>query len=38
MHNRRQARNHIRSLGRLGCTVTIAAINPDAGEVRAAAS
>ncbi|SRR6266536_128594 len=38
MHTRRQARNHIRSLERLGCKVTIQAINPDTGELLAPAS
>jgi transposase len=37
MHARRQARNHIRSLERLGYKVTIQAINPDTGELTAAA-
>ena len=32
MHTRRQARNHVRSLERLGYKVTIEAINPDTGE------
>jgi transposase len=36
MHTRRQARNHVRSLERLGYKVTIAAINPDTGELQAA--
>jgi transposase len=35
MHTRRQARNHIRSLERLGYTVTIQAVNPDTGELAA---
>jgi transposase len=35
MHSRRQARNHIRSLERLGYKVTIQAINPDTGELLA---
>jgi transposase len=30
---RRQARNHLRSLERLGYHVTIQAINPDTGEL-----
>ena len=34
MHARRQARNHVRSLERLGYKVTIQAINPDTGELR----
>jgi transposase len=38
MHARRQARNHIRSLERLGYKVTIQAINPDTGELLAPAS
>jgi transposase len=33
MNTRRQARNHIRSLERLGYQVTIHAINPDTGEL-----
>ena len=37
MHARRQARNHVRSLERLGYKVTIQAINPDTGELLAAA-
>jgi len=37
MHARRQARNHVRSLERLGYKVTIQAINPDTGELPAAA-
>jgi transposase len=37
MHTRRQARNHLRSLERLGYQVTIQAINPDTGERHAAA-
>jgi hypothetical protein len=36
-HARRQARNHIRSLERLGYKVTIQAINPDTGELLAPA-
>jgi transposase len=32
-HARRQARNHVKSLERLGYKVTIAAINPDTGEL-----
>jgi transposase len=35
MHTRRQARNHMRSLERLGYQVTIQAINPDTGELAA---
>ena len=38
MHTRRQARNHVKSLERLGYKVTIQAINPDTGEPVAAAS
>ncbi|HEX4661453.1 MAG TPA: IS110 family transposase [Streptosporangiaceae bacterium] len=37
MHARRQARNHVKSLERLGYKVTIQAINPDTGELQAAA-
>jgi hypothetical protein len=37
MHARRQARSHVQSLERLGYTVTIQAINPDTGELQAAA-
>jgi transposase len=33
MHTRRQARNHIRSLERLGYRVSIQAIHPDTGEL-----
>lgn len=36
MHARRQARNHVQSLQRLGYKVTIQAINPDTGELQAA--
>ena len=36
MHTRRQARNHIRSLQRLGYQVTIQAINPSTGELLTA--
>ena len=36
MHTRRQARNHVKSLERLGYKVTIQAINPDTGELLAA--
>jgi len=36
MHTRRQARNHVKSLERLGYQVTIQAINPDTGELLAA--
>ena len=35
MHARRQARNHVRSLERLGYKVTIQALNPDTGELQA---
>ena len=38
MHVRRQARNHVRGLERLGYKVTIEAINPETGELQAAAS
>jgi transposase len=38
MHARRQARNHVKSLERLGYKVTIEAINPEAGELLAPAS
>jgi transposase len=38
MHTRRQARNHIRSLQRLGYKVTIQAIDPGTGELLAPAS
>jgi transposase len=37
MHARRQARNHVKSLERLGYKVTIQALNPDTGELQAAA-
>ena len=37
MHTRRQARNHIRSLERLGYQVTIQALHPDTGELQATA-
>jgi hypothetical protein len=37
-HTRRQARNHVRSLERLGYKVTIEAINPDTGELIPKAS
>ena len=37
MHTRRQARNHVKSLERLGYKVTIQAINPETGELLAAA-
>jgi transposase len=37
MHARRQARNHVRNLERLGYKVTIQAINTDTGELPAAA-
>jgi hypothetical protein len=36
LHARRQTRNQIRSLERLGYKVTIQAINPDTGELPAA--
>jgi transposase len=36
-HARRQARNHVKSLERLGYQVTIQAINPDTGELHATA-
>ncbi len=35
MHARRQARNHLRSLERLGYKVTIQAVNPDTSELLA---
>jgi transposase len=38
LHTRRQARNHIRSLERLGYKVTIQAIDPSTGELLAPAS
>jgi transposase len=37
MHVRRQARNHVKSLERLGYKVTIQALNPDTGEILAPA-
>ncbi|HXZ71264.1 MAG TPA: IS110 family transposase [Streptosporangiaceae bacterium] len=37
MHTRRQARNHVLSLERLGYQVTIQALNPDTGELLAPA-
>ena len=37
MHTRRQARNHVKNLERLGYKVTIQAINPETGEFLAAA-
>jgi transposase len=37
MHTRRQARNHLKSLERLGYKVTIHTINPDTGQPHAAA-
>ena len=37
MHTRRQARNHVRSLERLGFKVTIQALNPGTGELLAPA-
>src|SRR6266536_1681809 len=36
MHVRRQARNHVLGLQRLGYQVTIQAVNPDTGELQAA--
>ena len=36
MHVRRQARNHVLSLERLGYKVTIQPVNPDTGEPQAA--
>jgi transposase len=36
-HVRRQARNHVKSLERLGYKVTIQALNPDTGELLAPA-
>ncbi|MGB6458186.1 MAG: IS110 family transposase, partial [Streptosporangiaceae bacterium] len=36
LHTRRQARNHIKSLERLGYKVTIETINPDTGELLTA--
>ena len=36
VHTRRQARNHVKSLERLGYKVTIEAIGPDTGELLAA--
>ena len=36
MHVRRQARNHVLGLQRLGYKVTIQAVNPDTGELQAA--
>jgi hypothetical protein len=36
MNARRQARNHIRSLERLGYHVTVQLINPDTGELPTA--
>src|SRR6266702_903438 len=38
MHARRQARNHVRSLERLGYKVTVQAITPETGELLPAAS
>jgi transposase len=38
MHARRQARNHLRSLERLGYKVTIEALNPHTGDLIATAS
>ena len=37
MHTRRQARNHVKSLERLGYKVIIQAINADTGELPATA-
>jgi transposase len=37
MHTRRQARSHVKTLERLGYKVTIQAINPETGELLAAA-
>jgi transposase len=37
LHVRRQARNHVKSLERLGYKVTIQALNPDTGELLAPA-
>jgi transposase len=37
MHARRQVRNHVKSLERLGYKVTIQALNPDTGELPATA-
>jgi len=37
MQARRQARNHVKSLERLGYKVTIHTINPDTGQLHAAA-
>jgi transposase len=37
MNTRRQARNHVKSLERLGYHVTIEAINADTGQLHAAA-
>ena len=36
MHARRQARNHVKSLERLGYKVTIETIDPATGEILAA--
>jgi transposase len=38
LHARRQARNHVRNLERLGCKVTLHALDPGTGELRAIAS
>jgi transposase len=38
MHARRQARNHVRSLERLGYQVTIQALSPDTSQPLTAAS
>jgi transposase len=37
MHARRQARNHVKSLERLGCKVIIEALSPDTGQPLTAA-
>jgi transposase len=37
MHIRRQARNHVKGLQRLGYKVTIQPVNPDTGELLATA-
>jgi len=37
MHVRRQARNHVKGLQRLGYKVTIQPMNPDTGELLATA-
>jgi hypothetical protein len=38
MHARRQARNHVKSLERLGYKVTIQALSPDTGQTLTATS